>query len=222
VYATALNTFEHLAGRLIADAGLGEPPTPARADRISTDALAPIKRDLDTIGLIGSQDTVVLTNQVVADFEILAARMCHQARWGDEPMGDLNDELTRLRNRIWELHAQFRTDLASTRERHRTKVASAGEARHQDRCRRLPFDESAERTLCQSSEYPDGLQHGLCEMCGRHQTRGSAGGGVCLAVGDTVVVAVGEQWIRAAGPHRLDLGCDGNPSQQCNARDVGP
>jgi hypothetical protein len=87
VYATALNTFEHLAGRLIADAGLGEPPTPARADRISTDALAPIKRDLDTIGLIGSQDTVVLTNQVVADFEILAARMCHQARWGDEPMG---------------------------------------------------------------------------------------------------------------------------------------
>jgi hypothetical protein len=122
----------------------------------------------------------------------------------------------------WELHAQFRTDLASTRERHRTKVASAGEARHQDRCRRLPFDESAERTLCQSSEYPDGLQHGLCEMCGRHQTRGSAGGGVCLAVGDTVVVAVGEQWIRAAGPHRLDLGCDGNPSQQCNARDVGP
>jgi hypothetical protein len=43
---------------------------------------------------------VVLTNQVVADFEILAARMCHQARWGDEPMGDLNDELTRLRNRM--------------------------------------------------------------------------------------------------------------------------
>jgi hypothetical protein len=100
VYATALNTFEHLAGRLIADAGLGEPPTPARADRISTDARAPIRRDLDTIGMIGSPDTVVLTNQVVADFEILAARMCHQARWGDEPMGDLNDELTRLRNRM--------------------------------------------------------------------------------------------------------------------------
>ena len=78
------------ADRLIADAGLGDPPTPARADRISTDALAPIKRDLDTIGLIGSQDTVVLTNQVVADFEILAARILHQARCGDGPMRDLN------------------------------------------------------------------------------------------------------------------------------------
>ena len=112
VYATALDAFEHLADRLIADAGLGDPPTPARADRISTDALAPIKRDLDTIGLIGSQDTVVLTNQVVADFEILAARMRHQARCGDEPVRDLNDELTRLRDRIWESLTQFRSDLA--------------------------------------------------------------------------------------------------------------
>jgi hypothetical protein len=112
VYATALDTFEHLADRLTADAGLGDPPTPARADRISTDALARIKRDLDTIGLIGSQHTVVLTNQIVADFDILAARMRHQARCGDEPMKDLNDELATLRNRIWELRAQFRTDLA--------------------------------------------------------------------------------------------------------------
>jgi hypothetical protein len=108
----ALDTFEHLADRLTADAGLGDPPTPARADRISTDALARIKRDLDTIGLIGSQHTVVLTNQIVADFDILAARMRHQARCGDEPMKDLNDELDTLRNRIWELRAQFRTDLA--------------------------------------------------------------------------------------------------------------
>ena len=112
LYATALDTFEHLADRLTADPGLGDPPTPARADRISTDALARIKRDLDTIGLIGSQDTVVLTNQVVADFEILAARMRHQARCGDAPMKDLNEELTGLRDRIWELRAQFRTDLA--------------------------------------------------------------------------------------------------------------
>jgi hypothetical protein len=112
VYAAALDTFEHLADRLVADAGLGDPPIPARADRISTDALAQIKRDLDTIGLIGSQDTVVLTNQVVADFEILAARMRHHARCGDEPMKDLNEDLTALRNRIWKLRAQFRTDLA--------------------------------------------------------------------------------------------------------------
>jgi hypothetical protein len=112
VYAAALDTFEHLADRLAADAGLGDTPTPARADRISTDALARIKRDLDTIGLIGSQDTVVLTNQVVADFEILAARMRHHARCGDEPMKDLNEDLTALRNRIWKLRAQFRTDLA--------------------------------------------------------------------------------------------------------------
>jgi hypothetical protein len=112
VYAIALDTFEHLADRLTADAGLGDPPTSARADRISTDALAWIKRDLDTIGLIGSQDTVVLTNQVVADFEILAARMRQHARCGDEPMKDLNDELTRLRDRIWDLRAQFRTGLA--------------------------------------------------------------------------------------------------------------
>ena len=112
VYATALDAFEHLADRLTADAGLGDPPTPARADRISTDALARIKRDLDTIGLIGSQDTVALTNQIVADIEILAARMRHRARCGDAPMKDLNDELTGLRDRIWELRAQFRTDLA--------------------------------------------------------------------------------------------------------------
>jgi hypothetical protein len=112
VYAIALAAFEHLADRLTADAGLGDPPTPARADRISTDALGRIKRDLDTIGLIGSQDTVALSNQVVADFEILAARMRHQARCADEPMKDLNDELTTLRDRIWELRAQFRTDLA--------------------------------------------------------------------------------------------------------------
>ena len=59
-----------------------------------------------------SQDTVVLTNQVVADFEILAARMRHQARCGDEPMKDLNDELTTLRDRTCELRAQFCTDLA--------------------------------------------------------------------------------------------------------------
>ena len=112
VYATAPYTFEHLADRLAADAGLGDQPTPARADRISTDALAPIKRNLDTIGLIGSQDTVVLTNQAVADFEILAARMRHHARCGDEPMKDLNDDLITLRDRIWKLRAQFRTDLA--------------------------------------------------------------------------------------------------------------
>jgi hypothetical protein len=116
LYATALDTFEHLADRLTADAGLGDPPTPARADRISTDALARIKRDLDTIGLIGSQDTVVLTNQVVADFEILAARMRRQARCGDAAMKDLNEELITLRDRIWELRAQFRTDLAIPHE----------------------------------------------------------------------------------------------------------
>ncbi len=77
---------------------------------------ARIQRDLDTIGLIGSQDTVVLTNQVVADFEILAPRMRRQARCGDAPMKDLNEELTGLRDRIWELRAQFRTDLAIPHE----------------------------------------------------------------------------------------------------------
>ena len=48
---------------------------------------------------------MVLTNQVVADFEILAARMRHQARCGDEPLKGLNDELTILRDRICELRA---------------------------------------------------------------------------------------------------------------------